>query len=75
MKGLPRMQDSTRPRDAWMVAVCGGVESLTHSLRRGDAYTEKALDDLIALRRRLDAFGAALDYRLSVLNEEREEAE
>ena len=64
MTGLPRMADTSRPRDCWAVMVLGGVERLTDSLRRGDAYNEGSLADMQALRRRLDAFGDALDARL-----------
>ena len=65
MAGLPREKDTTRPRDAWATMVCGGVESLTYALRRGDAFTEKALQDMLALSRRLNAFNDALNARLT----------
>jgi hypothetical protein len=69
MAGLPRMKDETRPRDAWMIVVCGGVERLTEALRRGDAFDEQSLHDMRALRARLGAFDAALAGREQVLNE------
>lgn len=63
MSGLPRAIDATRPRDAWSVLVCGGVERLTESLRRGDAFDEQSLHDMRALRNRLSAFDSALSAR------------
>lgn len=64
MSGLPRMKDESRPRDAWMILVCGGVEKLTEALRRGDPFSEKALNDMMLLRNRLEAFNLALEARL-----------
>lgn len=64
MAGLPRTIDKTPPRDAFAVLVLGGVEGLTRSLMRGDPYTDRGLQDMLKLRRRLDAFGKALDARL-----------
>lgn len=69
MTGLPRMKDTTRPRDAWMIVVCGGVERLTEALRRGDAFDEQSLNDMRALRQRLSAFDAALTMREHVLED------
>ncbi len=69
MTGLPKMTDTTRPRDCWMVMVCGGVERLTECLRRGDAFDEQSLHDMRALRMRLSAFDAALSMREQVLEE------
>ena len=74
MAGLPRMADTSRPRDAWAIVVLGGVESMTNALRRGDPFSERALDDMRQLRRRLDAFGAALDERCRAAGEVVEEA-
>lgn len=66
MSGLPRAKDATRPQEAWNVFVLGGVEKLTHSLRRGDPYSERALQDMIALQNRLSAFSDALDARMPI---------
>lgn len=63
MSGLPRRRDVSRPRDVWQVMVCGGVERLTESLRRGDAYDAQSLSDMEELCRRLEAFRLALDAR------------
>ncbi len=68
-KGLPRAQDNDRPQDAWSIMVLGGIERLTHSLRRGDAYTMKALNDMLTLQRRLQAFSDALTMRLEQARE------
>lgn len=65
--GLSRAKDETRMQDAWMVFVCGGVESLTHRLRRGDKFSLKALNDMQALQRRLGAFNDALDCRVPIV--------
>lgn len=70
MSGLPRMKDATRPQDAFSVMVLGGVESLTHCLRRGDPFSEKALQDMMALQRRLGAFSDALDARLPLTEDD-----
>lgn len=64
MSGLPRAKDETRPQDAFSVMVLGGVESLTHRLRRGDPFSEKALQDMLKLESRLQAFSDALHGRL-----------
>ena len=70
MSGLPRAKDETRPQDAFAVMVIGGVERLTYALRRGDPFSERALNDLLALQRRLQAFSDALDARLPVTEED-----
>lgn len=67
MQGLPRSKTTLPPRDAWAVLVLGGVENLTHALRRGDAFSERALQDMEALQRRLQAFSDALDARKEVI--------
>ena len=69
MTGLPREKDSTRPQDAFSLMVLGGVERLTHSLRRGDPFSEKALHDMLSLDRRLSAFSDALHARLPIVEE------
>lgn len=63
MNGLPRMVDKSRPRDCWAVMVLGGVERLTESLMRGDAFDAQSLADMDQLSRRLDAFARALAAR------------
>lgn len=69
MTGLKRIADSTRPRDCWAVMVLGGVERLTESLRRGDAFDEQSLADMAQLSRRLDAFRDALAARVQAQEE------
>jgi hypothetical protein len=71
MTGLTRAKDETRPQDAFTVMVLGGIERLTHALRKGDPFSEKALHDMQALDRRLRAFSDALSARLP-LSEDRE---
>lgn len=66
MSGLPRAKDETRPQDAFAIMVLGGIERLTTSLRRGDPFSEKALNEMLALDRRLSAFSQALHDRLPV---------
>lgn len=69
MTGLPRVADQSRPRDAWALVVCGGIERLTEALRRGDAFDEQSLHDMRALRSRLGAFSDALTAREAILEE------
>lgn len=69
MTGLKRISDSTRPRDCWAVMVLGGVERLTESLRRGDAFDGQSLADMAQLSRRLDAFRDALAARVQAQEE------
>ena len=69
MTGLPRTKDTSRPQDAWALFVCGGVERLTTALRRGDPFSERALQDMLQLDRRLDAFHTALHDRLPLTEE------
>lgn len=64
MKGLPRVEDTTPPNDAWDVFVCGGIEKLTYALRRGKSFTPKSVQDMQKLQRRLNAFSDALDARI-----------
>lgn len=64
MNGLPRIADTSRPRDCWQVMVLGGIERLTEALRRGEAFDAQSLADMNALRMRLSAFDAALTARL-----------
>ena len=64
MNGLPRIADTSRPRDCWQVMVLGGIERLTDALRRGDPFDAQSLADMNALRMRLSAFDAALAARL-----------
>ena len=70
MAGLPRATDNTRPRDAWAIMVCGGVERMTESLRRGDPFSEKSLEDMRRLQARLQAFSDALDSRTSLVEDD-----
>lgn len=70
MNGLPRMKDTTRPRDCWQVMVCGGVERLTYALRRGDAFDAQSLADMEELCRRVEAFRNALDARKAMILED-----
>lgn len=69
MSALPRVKDTTRPRDCWAVMVCGGVERLTEALRRGDAFDAQSVADMDDLCRRLEAFRMALDMRKSAMAE------
>ena len=61
--GLPRTADATRPQDAFGLMVLGGVEKMTWALNSGHPFSAKALADMQALRRRLEAFARALDAR------------
>lgn len=70
MSGLPRTKDLTRPRDAFVILHLDAIERLTTSLRRGDAFSAQALADMQALDRRWHAFSAALNDRLSVLEDD-----
>ena len=70
MPGLPRATDTTRPRDAWALMVCGGVERMTEALRRGDPFSGKALEDMQRLQARLEAFSDALNARTSIVEDE-----
>lgn len=70
MTGLPRAKDETRPQDAFAVMVLGGIERLTFSLRRGEPFSEKALQDMLALDRRLGAFSDALHARIPLSEDE-----
>ena len=70
MSGLPRMKDTTRPQDAFALVLIGGVERLTTALRRGDPFSEKALQDMLQLQRRLSAFSDALDDRMPMTEDE-----
>lgn len=70
MSGLPRMKDTTRPHDAFSLVLIGGIERLTTSLRRGDPFSEKGLQEMLALQRRLSAFSDALDARLPLTEDE-----
>lgn len=62
--GLPRAEDSTRPREAFDLLVLAPVEHLTTALRRGQPFSERALHDMLGLSRRLDAFRDALEARM-----------
>ena len=70
MTGLPRVKDETRPQDAFSLMVISGVERITTALRRGDAFSEKALQDMLTLDRRLSAFSAALHDRLPLVEDD-----
>lgn len=69
MTGLPRAKDETRPQDAFSLMILFGIERMTTSLRRGDPFSEKALNDMLALDRRLSAFSQALHDRLPVVED------
>jgi hypothetical protein len=62
--GIPRGKDTTRPRTAFAIVMLEGFERLTSALRRGDPFSEDALTDMLALRRRYDAFSETLEARL-----------
>ena len=64
MKGLPRAQDTSRPRDLMQVVLFSGIERLTESLRRGDPYDERSLVEMQQLQRRLEKFSEALNARM-----------
>jgi hypothetical protein len=61
---LPRGPDTTRSRSVVGVVLIDGIERMTTALRRGDPFSESALDDMLTLRRRLEGFAAALESRL-----------
>lgn len=63
MSGLKRI-DPERPTEVFDLMVLWPIEQTTNRLNRGDAFTSSALNDMMKLRRRLDAFGAALDRRM-----------
>lgn len=67
MSGLPRAKDTTRQKDAFTLLILDGVERMTTSLRRGDPFSAKGLDEMQALQRRLKAFSDALEARVSAL--------
>lgn len=70
MTGLPRVPDTSRPRDVFAVMVLGGVERLTEALRRGDAFDAQSLSEMRLLRQRFSAFDAALAAREATLIED-----
>ena len=70
MAGLARTKDTTSTGDAWTLFVLGVIERVTYSLRRGDAFSEKAVNDMLKLQRRLSAFSDALDGRMPVVEED-----
>jgi hypothetical protein len=63
-RGLPKAETTVRPKSAFHAVMIGGVENLTRSLRRGDAFDDRSLADMTDLRQRLRAFESALDMRL-----------
>lgn len=69
MNGLPRIADSTRPREAFTLLVLEPVERMTTALRRGDPFSQQALMDMLALQHRLTAFADALNARLSLVED------
>jgi hypothetical protein len=70
MTGLPKVQKEWRPRDTMRFLAFEPIERLTEALRRGDGFSEEAFRDLQLLQNRFEAFGEALDYRLSLLEDE-----
>lgn len=70
MTGLPRANDTTKAQDAFGLVIIGGVERLTTALRRGDPFTEKGLQEMLTLDRRLQAFSDALAARLPLTEKE-----
>lgn len=70
MNGLPRIADSTRPREAFTLLVLEPVERMTTALRRGDPFSQQALMDMLALQHRLTAFADALNARLSLVEDQ-----
>jgi len=63
MTGLRAIQTTTRRRPIWDAMVLGGVERLTRQLMEGVEFSEEDLEDMQALRRRLQAFDRALTAR------------
>ena len=70
MPGLPRAPDTSRPRDTFAMMVLEPVERVTMALRRGDAFSDQALTDMEHLRNRLQAFDAALEARLRLVEDD-----
>lgn len=64
MTGLPRATDTTTHRSVFGLMLLDSFERLTNALRRGDPFSETALDDMRKLRSRYGAFADALDARL-----------
>lgn len=64
-KGLSRQRDYY-PHEAYDIIVLAGIERLTYCLNRGDSFSARGLNDMMKLRRRLDAFGQALDRRMEI---------
>lgn len=67
--GLPRANDTTRPRDTFVLMVLEPVERLTTALRRGDPFSAQALADMEALDNRLSAFSDALAARVALVED------
>jgi len=72
MAGLPRSKDTTPARDVMVVWVVQPIEHMTMALRRGDPFTAQSLQDMLTVRRRIGAFGDALDARLAEIPEDTE---
>ena len=70
MSGLRKVETQWRPRDTMRLLVMEPIERMTDALRRGDAFSAEALRDMQLLQQRLEAFSDALDYRLTLVEEE-----
>jgi hypothetical protein len=63
MAGLAKIRSNLRRRPVWERFVLGGFERLTEWLMSGDEVGETDLEDLRALRMRVQGFDRALTAR------------
>lgn len=74
MPSLPR-HDNSNPRDAWDLFVLQGIERLTISLRKGDAWNARSVLEIQRLAQRLNALQEAINYRLQIIEHEENDNE
>ena len=70
-KPLPRAKDITRRLDLFDLMVIEPIERVTTLLRRGEPFTVEQVDRMERLRMRLEALIAALDARLSLVEDDK----
>lgn len=70
MTGLPRSHDNTRNQDDWVSVLLLAFDHVSTDLRSGKPFGPRALEDMLKVQRRAEAFVNNLNERLPIVEDE-----